>query len=263
MALPFLGSSGLPQPNLSLSRHPIAPPKSAIHSNSTILVLTQEQLPLVAQLTDKIKELKVKVASKLPMPAQQLRTILIWSPGASKGTQAPHIHNKFCICHLMTGDMLREQVAKKTPLSIEAKKLWMLDQLENNQASVPICPLFRPAPFSAILLPPSPTPIRPAHRLHPSDPTTHTATSCPLPIASHVNYNTNVMVDLDKDFTNPVMQAEVEEELDVEVREEEPAFLHGQTKWTLDLSPVKIVKVPDGSLNCTALARAAFPKLRR
>jgi ATP-dependent RNA helicase DHX8/PRP22 len=71
------------------------------------------------------------------------------------------------------------------------------------------------------------------------------------------------MVDLDKDFTNPVTQAEVEEELDVEVREEEPAFLRGQTKWTLDLSPVKIVKVPDGSLNCTALARAAFPKLRR
>jgi adenylate kinase family enzyme len=26
----------------------------------------------------------------------------------------------------MTGDMLREQVAKKTPLGIEAKKLWML-----------------------------------------------------------------------------------------------------------------------------------------
>ena len=47
--------------------------------------------------------------------------------------------------------------------------------------------------------------------------------------------------------------AEVEEELDVEVREDEPPFLAGQTKRTLDLSPVKIVKAPDGSLNRAAL----------
>ncbi|KAH9981405.1 P-loop containing nucleoside triphosphate hydrolase protein [Lactifluus volemus] len=69
--------------------------------------------------------------------------------------------------------------------------------------------------------------------------------------------------DLDEDFTNPVARAEVEEELDVEVREEEPAFLRGQTKRTLDLSPVKIVKAPDGSLNRAALAGAAFAKERR
>jgi ATP-dependent RNA helicase DHX8/PRP22 len=69
--------------------------------------------------------------------------------------------------------------------------------------------------------------------------------------------------DLDEDFTNPVARAEVEEELDVEVREEEPAFLRGQTKRTLDLSPVKIVKAPDGSLNRAALAGAAFSKERR
>lgn len=69
--------------------------------------------------------------------------------------------------------------------------------------------------------------------------------------------------DLDEDFTNPVARAEVEEELDVEVREEEPAFLCGQTKRTLDLSPVKIVKAPDGSLNRAALAGAALAKERR
>ncbi len=69
--------------------------------------------------------------------------------------------------------------------------------------------------------------------------------------------------DLDEDFTNPVARAEVEEELDVEVREEEPAFLRGQTKRTLDLSPVKIVKAPDGSLNRAALAGAALAKERR
>ncbi|KAF8333051.1 P-loop containing nucleoside triphosphate hydrolase protein [Cantharellus anzutake] len=58
-------------------------------------------------------------------------------------------------------------------------------------------------------------------------------------------------------------KAEVEEELDVEVREEEPPFLRGQTKQTLDMSPVKIIKAPDGSLNRAALAGASFAKERK
>ena len=69
--------------------------------------------------------------------------------------------------------------------------------------------------------------------------------------------------ELDEDFNNPAVRAEVEEELDVEVREEEPPFLAGQTKKTLDLSPVKIVKAPDGSLNRSALAGAALAKERK
>jgi ATP-dependent RNA helicase DHX8/PRP22 len=69
--------------------------------------------------------------------------------------------------------------------------------------------------------------------------------------------------ELDEDFNNPTARAEVEEELDVEVREEEPPFLAGQTKRTLDLSPVKIVKAPDGSLNRAALSGAALAKERR
>ncbi|KAH9929819.1 P-loop containing nucleoside triphosphate hydrolase protein [Fomitopsis serialis] len=69
--------------------------------------------------------------------------------------------------------------------------------------------------------------------------------------------------DLDEDFANPMAHAEVEEELDVEIREEEPPFLAGQTKKTLDLSPVKIIKAPDGSLNRAALAGASLAKERR
>lgn len=69
--------------------------------------------------------------------------------------------------------------------------------------------------------------------------------------------------DLDEDFANPLVRAEVEEELDVEIREEEPPFLAGQTKKTMELSPVKIVKAPDGSLNRAALAGAALAKERR
>ncbi|PAV22044.1 P-loop containing nucleoside triphosphate hydrolase [Pyrrhoderma noxium] len=69
--------------------------------------------------------------------------------------------------------------------------------------------------------------------------------------------------DLDEEFNSPMAKAEVEEELDVEIREDEPSFLAGQTKRTLDLSPVKIVKAPDGSLNRAALAGASLAKERR
>ncbi|CEP19049.1 hypothetical protein [Parasitella parasitica] len=64
----------------------------------------------------------------------------------------------------------------------------------------------------------------------------------------------------DTDFSGNV---ETEEEIDVEVREEEPPFLKGQTKQTLDLSPVKVVKIPDGTMNRSALAGASLAKERR
>ncbi|KAF8527374.1 P-loop containing nucleoside triphosphate hydrolase protein [Hysterangium stoloniferum] len=69
--------------------------------------------------------------------------------------------------------------------------------------------------------------------------------------------------ELDEDFANPMARAEVEKDLDVEVREDEPSFLAGQTKRTLHLSPVKIIKAPDGSMNRAALAGASLAKERR
>ena len=65
-----------------------------------------------------------------------------------KGTQAPRIRDEFCVCHLATGDLLRDQVSRKTPLGIEAKKVMdagglvgdnivvgmIKDQLENNKS---------------------------------------------------------------------------------------------------------------------------------
>ncbi|CAO3703629.1 unnamed protein product [Rhizopus stolonifer] len=64
----------------------------------------------------------------------------------------------------------------------------------------------------------------------------------------------------DLDFNGDV---EPEEEIDVEVREEEPPFLRGQTKQSLDLSPVKVIKIPDGTMNRSALAGASLAKERR
>ncbi|KAG6918587.1 adenylate kinase [Tephrocybe rancida] len=79
---------------------------------------------LVAQLNDKIATMETKAKASAPKtPAQQLRTILVGPPGAGKGTQAPKIRDEFCVCHLATGDMLREQVAQKTPLGVQAKKV--------------------------------------------------------------------------------------------------------------------------------------------
>jgi len=69
--------------------------------------------------------------------------------------------------------------------------------------------------------------------------------------------------ELDEELHNPMAHAEIEEELDIEIREEEPPFLAGQTKRTLDLSPVKVIKAPDGSLNRAALAGASLAKERR
>jgi ATP-dependent RNA helicase DHX8/PRP22 len=66
--------------------------------------------------------------------------------------------------------------------------------------------------------------------------------------------------DLDEDVNG---QPEIEQDIDIEVNEIEPSFLSGQTKVTLELSPVKIIKAPDGSLNRAALAGASLAKERR
>ncbi|KAJ6546864.1 adenylate kinase 1 [Mycena capillaripes] len=103
---------------------------------------------LVAKLSEKISALEAKTgAGPTRTPAMQLRTILMGPPGAGKGTQAPKIRDEFCVCHLATGDMLREQVAQKTPLGMAAKKIMdagglvsddimvgmIQDQLDNNK----------------------------------------------------------------------------------------------------------------------------------
>jgi len=45
--------------------------------------------------------------------------ILVGPPGAGKGTLAEKLVDKYCICHLATGDMLREAVSNQTPLGKE------------------------------------------------------------------------------------------------------------------------------------------------
>lgn len=102
---------------------------------------------LVHELNEKIAVLEGKA------PAARndgVRMVLVGPPGAGKGTQAPKILERFqnMVCHLATGDLLRQQVALGTDLGKEAKKIMdqgglvkdeimigmIKDQLETNRS---------------------------------------------------------------------------------------------------------------------------------
>lgn len=54
-----------------------------------------------------------------------------------------------------------------------------------------------------------------------------------------------------------------EEDIEIEMVEEEPPFLSGHGRNLHDLSPVRIVKNPDGSLAQAAMMQSALAKERR
>lgn len=103
---------------------------------------------LVHTLQDRIVSLEQK-AGLAPVVPKSIRMVLIGPPGAGKGTQAPNLKEKFCACHLATGDMLRSQVAKKTELGLAAKKIMdqgglvsddiMVNMIKSELASNPEC----------------------------------------------------------------------------------------------------------------------------
>jgi adenylate kinase len=47
--------------------------------------------------------------------------ILFGPPGSGKGTQSEKLVEKYGLIHLSTGNLLREEIANKTPLGLEAK----------------------------------------------------------------------------------------------------------------------------------------------
>jgi len=57
--------------------------------------------------------------AKLP----EKRLLFVGPPGAGKGSQGQMLKEKNCVCHLATGDMLREAVAAGTDYGKEAKKV--------------------------------------------------------------------------------------------------------------------------------------------
>ncbi|KAK3664051.1 DEAH-box ATP-dependent RNA helicase prp22 [Elasticomyces elasticus] len=71
--------------------------------------------------------------------------------------------------------------------------------------------------------------------------------------------------DLDPDHDAIINGETIEEEedVDIEVREDEPPFLAGQTKQSLELSPIRVIKAPDGSMNRAAMQGDVLAKERR
>eukprot|EP00127_Corallochytrium_limacisporum_P000166 Clim_evm27s6 gene=Clim_evmTU27s6 len=71
------------------------------------------------------------------MPAlkneKEIRAVLLGPPGAGKGTQAPQIKERYCACHLATGDMLRAAVAAKTEIGLKAKEVMEKGQLVSDE----------------------------------------------------------------------------------------------------------------------------------
>ena len=60
------------------------------------------------------------------------------------------------------------------------------------------------------------------------------------------------------------VEDEAEEEFEIDLNEREPAFLAGHTAASGgDMSPIKIVKNPDGSLQRAAMTQSALAKERR
>lgn len=61
------------------------------------------------------------------------RTIFFGPPGAGKGTQAPIIKEEYCLCHLSTGDMLRDAVKQGTEMGLKAKAVMDAGKLVSDE----------------------------------------------------------------------------------------------------------------------------------
>lgn len=61
----------------------------------------------------------------------------------------------------------------------------------------------------------------------------------------------------------PVVEREEVEDVEIDLVEEEPPFLRGQTRVRVEMSPVKIVKNPDGSLQRAAMMQQQQAQERR
>lgn len=65
-----------------------------------------------------------------------LNIVLFGPPGAGKGTQATSLIEKYKLVHLSTGDILRGELAAKSPLGLEAKKFMDKGELVSDEVVI-------------------------------------------------------------------------------------------------------------------------------
>ena len=80
-----------------------------------------------------------------------------------------------------------------------------------------------------------------------------------LPVSEYPTFNAE-----GEGLLNDAAHEGAEEEVEIDLNEDEPPFLKGQTAASgVDVSPIRIVKVPDGSLQRAAMTQTALAKERR
>ncbi|CAL7939689.1 unnamed protein product [Xylocopa violacea] len=79
-----------------------------------------------------------KEISDLPkeVPTRGVNAVLLGPPGSGKGTQAPLLKERYCVCHLSTGDMLRAEINSGSAIGTEIKKLMDDGKLVNDDLVV-------------------------------------------------------------------------------------------------------------------------------
>jgi len=65
-----------------------------------------------------------------------MRLVLLGAPGAGKGTQAASLIDKYKLVHLSTGDILRSELAAKSPLGLEAKRFMDKGELVSDEVVI-------------------------------------------------------------------------------------------------------------------------------
>jgi len=57
------------------------------------------------------------------MQVPNMNVIMVGPPGAGKGTQGPIIRDELCICHRATGDLIRDNISRGTPMGLKVKDI--------------------------------------------------------------------------------------------------------------------------------------------
>jgi adenylate kinase len=122
-----------------------------------------------------------------------MRIILLGPPGAGKGTQAGLVVKRYGIPHISTGDMLREQVAAKSPLGLKVKAIMDAGDLVTDDVIMEIVAdrLTRPDCASGFLLDGIPRTVNQAEILS----AILTKSNCPITRVIQITVPQQVMVE--------------------------------------------------------------------